>query len=222
MARVTTALLAMLFSLIFCYLPASGEITGAASVEWLVSISEVVAAGSLTEVRESKGPGEVTYEDCILQVTDLLKSPAQQAEVRFTFRRLNRDISLSDWMRDGARLLVFLSRAKDYGPEQRLNGALVPTRMNFPLSLVNLARPGKYLINTRFEVLKNGAETLTAAREGLQALNDYQLSEKGKRPEMIRVEVPYGSEAHKALYAGSACYLDVPNFMAKKTGPGLR
>ena len=89
MARVTTALLVMLFSFIFCYLPVSGEITGAASVEWLVSISEVVAAGSLTEVRESKGPGEVTYEDCILQVTDLLKSPAQQAEVRFTFRRLN-------------------------------------------------------------------------------------------------------------------------------------
>jgi hypothetical protein len=160
----------------------------------------------------------VTYEDCILQVADLLKSPSQQAEVRFTFRRLNRDISLSDWMRDGARLLVFLSRAKDYGPEQRFNRALVPTRMNFPLSLVNLARPGKYLINTRFEVLKNGAETLKAAREGLRALNDYQLSKKGKRPEMIRVKVPYDSEAHNALYAGSACYLDVPNFMAKKLG----
>jgi hypothetical protein len=182
----------------------------------------VVAVGSLAEARESKGPGEVTYEDCALQVTELLKSPAQQTEIRFTFRRLNRDLSLSDWMKGGTQLLVLLSRAKDYGSEQRLSGALAPTSMNFPFSLVNLARPGKYLINTRFEVLENGAEALRTVRDGLRALNDYQLSEKGKRPEMIRVEVPYGSEAHKALYAGSACYLDVPNFMAKKTGPRLR
>jgi hypothetical protein len=125
-------------------------------------------------------------------------------------------------MRDGARLLVFLSIAKDYGPEQRLKGALAPTSMNYPLSLVNLAKPGKYLINTRFEALTNGAETLRTARDGLQAFNEYRLREKGRRPEMIRVEVPYGSEAHKALYAGSACYLDVPSFMAKKPGPGLR
>jgi len=87
---------------------------------------------------------------------------------------------------------------------------------------VNLARPGKYLINTRFEILKNGAEALRPAREGLQALNDYQLSEKGKRAEVVWVEAPYDSEAHKILYAGSACYLDLPNFMAIKTGPGLR
>ena len=222
MARITTALLAAIFSFIFCSAPVCGEITGAASVEWLVSISDVVAVGSLAEVRESKGPGEVTYEDCALQVTELLKSPAQQAEIRFTFRRLNRDLSLSDWMKDGTQLLVFLSRAKDYGSEQRLSGALAPTSMNFPLSLVNLARPGKYLINTRFEVLENGAEALRTVRDGLRALNDYQLSEKGKKPEVVRVEAPYDSEAHKILYAGSACYLDVPNFMAKKPGLGLR
>jgi hypothetical protein len=182
----------------------------------------VVAVGSLVEVRESKGPGEVTYEDCALQVTELLKSPAQQTEIRFTFRRLNRDLSLSDWMKGGTQLLVLLSRAKDYGSEQRLSGALAPTSMNFPFSLVNLARPGKYLINTRFEVLENGAEALRTVRDGLRALNDYQLSEKGKKPEVVRVDMPYGSEAHKILYAGSACYLDVPNFMAKKQGLGLR
>jgi len=94
--------------------------------------------------------------------------------------------------------------------------------MNFPLSVVNLARPGTYLINTRFEVLENGAEALRTVRDGLRALNDYQLSEKGKKPEVVRVEAPYGSEAHKILYAGSACYLDAPNFMEKKPGLGLR
>jgi hypothetical protein len=77
-------------------------------------------------------------------------------------------------------------------------------------------------ISIRLEVLKNGAEALRTVREGLRALNDYQLGEKGKKTEVVRVEVPYDSEAHKILYAGSACYLDVPNFMAKKTGPGLR
>jgi hypothetical protein len=222
MARIATALLAAIFSFIFCSAPVCGENTATASVEWPVSISEVVTVGSLAEVRESKGPGEAPYEDCALQVTELLKSPAQQAEIRFTFRRLNRDLSLSDWMNDGTQLLVLLSRAKDYGSEQRLSGALVPTSMNFPLSLVNLARPGKYLINTRFEVLENGAEALRTARDGLRALNYYQISEKGKKPEVVRVEATYDSEAHKILYAGSACYLDVPNFMAKKTGLGLR
>jgi hypothetical protein len=94
--------------------------------------------------------------------------------------------------------------------------------MNIPLCLVNLARLGKYLINTRFEALENGAEALRTARDGLRALNNYQLSEKGKKPEVVRVEAPYDSEAHIILYAGSACYLGVPNFMAKKPGLGLR
>jgi hypothetical protein len=206
---------AMFLACILCAAPAGAETTVASSVEWLACDAEIVATGRLKDVREFKGPGDVVYEDCTLLVTELLKSTAQLGEVTFTFRRFNREHSASDWMRNHTRLLVFLSRSNDHGAEEHLNGALVPTSMRFPFSVVDLAEPGKYLINTSFDILEYGPEVITAAREGLRALNNYRLKRGGKRAEMLRVAVPLDSKAHNALYAGSACYLLVPNFMAK-------
>jgi hypothetical protein len=120
---------------------------------------------------------------------------------------------MTDWMRDNAEVLVYLSISKNHGPEKHLDGALVPTSMSFPLSLVNLAEPGEYLIDTKFNALKYGGKVLEATRAGLQALNNYQLNGDSKRVGMLRVEVPMDTEAHTTLYAGSACYLYVPNFM---------
>jgi hypothetical protein len=216
MSRRIATHFAILISFIFCPPPVGAETIVAPSIEWLACVSKVVAVGNLTEVRESKGPGEVIYEDCTLRVTELLKSAGQQAEVTFTYRRFNRLPSLSEWMGDGTQFLVFLSGAKDDGLEQRLSGALVPTSMSFPLSVVNLSSPGKYLFTMKFDVLDEGSEVLRAVRDGVRALNNYQLDEKDKHVEEVRVEVPFGSEAHIALYAGSACYLVVPNFMIKQ------
>jgi hypothetical protein len=189
------------------------ENMAADSIEWLACDAEIIAIGHLKEVRKLKGPGEVVYEDCTLVVTELLKSPAQKNEVSFTFRRFNYHPSMADWMRDDAEVLVFLSTSKDHGPEKHLDGALVPTSMSFPLSLVNLAEPGKYLINIKFDVLKHGWEVVEATRAGWQALNNYQLTGGNVRVKKLRVEVPANTEAHATLDAGSACYLYVPNFM---------
>lgn len=216
MPKLIAPRVAILISFIFCSPPVGAETIVAPSIEWLACVSEVVAVGNLTEVRQLKGPGEVVYEDCTLRITELLKSPIPQAEVTFTYRRFNRSPSLSDWMGDSAQLLVFLSRAKDYGPEHRLSGALVPISLSFPFSVVNLTNPGKHLINVKFDVLDEGAKVLRAARDGVSALGDYQLGDKEKIVEKVRVKVPFGSEAHKALYAGSVCYLVVPNFMIKQ------
>ena len=154
--------MAMIFlALLFSITTLHAEIMGARSIEWLACDAEVIAVGYLKEVRESKGPGEVIYEDCVLVVTELLKPSLQKNE--------------------GAQLLVFLSTSKDHGPEKRLDGVLVPTSKSFPLSLVDLSKPGKYLIDTKFNVLESGREVLEAARDGLQALNDYQLTKGSKK-----------------------------------------
>jgi hypothetical protein len=206
----------MFFALLLCATHVRAESAGARSVEWLACDAEVIAVGRLKEVRQVKGPGEVIYEDCTLALTELLKSTAQKDEVRFTFRRFKHHPSMADWMHDDAELLVFLSTSKDHGPEKRLDGALVPTSMASPLSLVNLAEPGRFLIDIKFNVLKYGWEVLDATRGGLLALNNYQLSEGHKQVEMLRVEVPFNTEAQAALYAGSVCYLDIPGFMAQE------
>ena len=174
--------MAMIFlALLFSITTLHAEIMGARSIEWLACDAEVIAVGYLKEVRESKGPGEVIYEDCVLVVTELLKPSLQKNEVSFTFIRFNHDPSMAVWMHDGAQLLVFLSTSKDHGPEKRLDGVLVPTSKSFPLSLVDLSKPGKYLIDTKFNVLESGREVLEAARDGLQALNDYQLTKGSKK-----------------------------------------
>src|SRR3712207_4339522 len=109
MLKITVKSGPIILALLFFSASVRAETTGACSVEWLACKAEVVAVGYLKEVRETKGPGAVRYEDCTLEVTELLKSSTQRHEITFTFRRFERHPSMADWARNGVGLLVFLS-----------------------------------------------------------------------------------------------------------------
>jgi hypothetical protein len=190
-------------------------------VEWLVYSSEVIAVGKIVDVKLSKGPGEIIYEDCTLQVTELIKSPITRSEIAFTFRRFERDQSAVEWQRGDAELLVFLSLSKNHGSEKHLDGALVPTSQHFPLSLVNLFAPGKYIFNIDFKILGSRAEILQVTRDALQAISNYLQANGELSIKKYYLEVPANSEAYKSLYAGSSCYLHVPSFMSKEARPNF-
>jgi hypothetical protein len=209
-----------LFAILVLFaIPARAEVTGASSVEWLVYSSETIAVGKIVDVKSSKGPGAVMYEDCTLQVTELIKSPVARSEIIFTFRRFEQEQSAVEWQRDDTELLVFLSLSKKHSSEKHLHGALVPASRHSPLSLVNLSEPGKDIFDINFKILRSRAEILKVTRDALQMISNYLQANGELSIKKYYLKVPANSEAHKSLYAGSSCYLHVPSFMSKEARP---
>jgi hypothetical protein len=202
-------------------IPARAEIRVASSVEWLVHSSDIIAVGKIVDVKSSKGPGAVIYDDCTLQVTELIKSPVARSEITFTFRRFEQDQSAVEWQRDDTEMLIFLSPSKDHGGEKHLDEALVPTSKQSPLSLVNLSAPGKYIFDINFRILRTRADILRVTRAALQLISNYLQANGELSIKRYYLEVPGNAEAYQSLYAGSSCYLQVPSFMSKEARPNF-
>jgi hypothetical protein len=81
--------------------------------------------------------------------------------------------------------------------------------------VVPLDKPGNRVLSaSTFTVLKQRAESLAASRDAVR-----RLAAAGSPPKAAKryfLEVPFGSEAHKVLYGGSACYLYVPDLIFPK------
>ena len=66
---------------------AQGENRGTDSVEWMTCASSVVIVGKVKNVTSTKGPGDVVYDDCTVEVSETIKgNPAK--EVSFSYRHL--------------------------------------------------------------------------------------------------------------------------------------
>ena len=120
----------------------------------------------------------------------------------------------------GHPIIVFLSKNNETTNETFLNDKLVPTNSSFPLSVMNLDKPGKYVIDTNFKVLKKREEIIANSKKTLDLMESYSRKNSSAKIESRILEIPPDSEAFTSLYSGSSCYLIVPNFMfseAKKS-----
>jgi hypothetical protein len=95
-------------------------------------------------------------------------------------------------------------------------GKLVPTSYSFPLSIINLGSPSKYVIDLNFRGLINKDAILNVSRGTVKSQREYQKQNPLSTIKSYSVELPMGSEAFGILYAGSSCYLVIPNFMTSK------
>jgi hypothetical protein len=71
MAR--SLLLSLVLSM--CVFPARAraEIIGCSSIEWLTCEAEVVVVGRVEKIVTTRGPGSVLYEDCTVEVKEVIK-----------------------------------------------------------------------------------------------------------------------------------------------------
>jgi hypothetical protein len=191
------------------------------SLEWLTCESDVVVVGRIEQVVTTRGPGSVLYDDCTVVVEEVIKGKFDKGRVVFCLRDLSTEPRARAWMKSEQPLLLFLSRSRDPGPEKRLEGMLVPTTHEFPLSVIDLAAPGKYVIDRRFEVLSDRTVILETCRKTVRLLEEHWKKNgiaPGTKVETAYLEVPIDSKAWKSLYAGSACSLKVPAFLAPGAG----
>jgi hypothetical protein len=194
---------------------AQAETIVGSSVEWLTCASEVVVAGSIERTVTTRGPGDVFYDDCTVVVQEVIKGKIEGNRLVFCFRTLSADSTVKGWMKSTEPILLFLAKSKGHGSEKHLDNMLVPTSHQFPLSVINLAAPGKYVLDTRFAVLTDKKAILETCRKTAKQMADHLKRNPEGRVEARQLEVPLSSDAWRSLYAGSDCYVKAPVFVAK-------
>jgi hypothetical protein len=191
---------------------AEAETIVGSSLEWLTCASDVVVVGKIEKIETTRGPGDVLYDDCTVQVSEVLAGKPRDRVV-FCLRLLSAESPARAWMKSREGLLLFLSPATNNGPEKRLDGMLVPTSSQFPLAIVDLSAP-QALFDMRFNRVAGRAAILDAVRKSAKALEEHRKAKPNAAIRPATVEAPIGSEAWKALYAGSAVCLAIPDFLA--------
>ena len=198
----------------------NAEIMVGTSVEWLTCSADAVAMGMLKQTGEKKGVHSVIYESYTLNVLETIKGDKNQTELHFVVRVLSTNSSIKELANSGHPVIVFLSKYSDGGNETFLNNKLVPTNKSFPLSIINLDKPDKFVMDTKFNLLKKKENIIETSRNTLELMQNFSKKDVSAKIESRVLEVPFDSEAYTSLFSGSVCYLTVPNFMfpdAKKS-----
>ncbi|MHC4645367.1 MAG: hypothetical protein ACYTBJ_07685 [Planctomycetota bacterium] len=176
------------------------EIMGASSIEWLSCKSEVVVVAQIKEITITKGPHSVIYEDCAVQIHEVLKGDIKGEELVFCLRGLSSKPTVKDFMNSKEGVLLFLSKSKNHGSERHLDNKYVPSSMCFPFSILELSDIPKDVYSKEMRILTDKNEILNLVTKWV----DCRISHS------VCSEVPFDSPIFKQLYAGSSCYLIVP------------
>jgi hypothetical protein len=208
-------LLALIFAMCVFPTPARAETIVGSSVEWLTCEADAVVVGSIEKIVTTRGAGDVFYDDCTVRVKETIRGQVEDNQLVFCLRTLSTESPARAWMKSQEPVLLFLSKSKGHGSEKHLDDMLVPTSHQFPLSVIDLAAPGKYVLNKEFKVLAEQKAILETCRKTAEQLTDHIKRNPGVRVEEKHAEAPISSEAWTSLYAGSGCYVKVPVFLAK-------
>lgn len=184
-----------------------GEIIVASSVEWLTVASDVIANGRITSHERVKGPYAVVYDTYTLAPIELVKG-SRKSPIVFILRQLKIEAAFEV----GDEAIVFLSKS-DGNDDAFLTGKLVPTNMQFPLSVTRSNAPEGFFISIAQKVLKNRTEILDTARSAKRAEEEYLKTKPRRTIKPHRLELPLHGEAFAALYRGSVTYLIIPSFL---------
>lgn len=191
-----------------CY----GEISGASSLEWLTVSSEVVATGKVLKVEKVKGQFAVLYENYTLEVSENIKGVKAKEVIKFSIRTFSTHPVFGKTINISDEVIVFLTTYQEQ--EAFLKGKLVPTSDSFPLSVISLNNPSRHIIDLKFEVLSEKDEIVETCRRAQSRLTEYKKQNPKAEIKGFYVEVPMDTKAFQDLFAGSSCFLRVPNFLS--------
>lgn len=188
-----------------------GAIMGTTSIEWRVIDASVVVVGKVIKHGTERGPGDVLYEDLVLEISENLKG-ASDKQLAFTFRHV--DGHHKPWTPPEGDLLVFLSVAKDYKDfnnpslyidpdERRMHKKLVPHPGGYDrptgYSVISLVDPIKDVFDRDQRPVTDKDELLKICRTWV----------KSNVVHPLQIWVEWGPVMQR-YYAGSAVYFMVP------------
>lgn len=175
-----------------CILPAQAEIVVTRSLEWLCDNSDAVGIYKIVEnslkTTNKNNRQRYTYT---LQLSESLKgNPAKQCNAEFSvYGRAAK--TTGDTVRKADEILVCFQTKKPYAP------AIIHQ--------INLSKPWHaganfVAVDAKFNMMKKRNEIMTLVRSRL----------KHPQSKSVQLAIPPDSEAWKALWSGSSCFLLVP------------
>ena len=187
------------------------EINIVDSLEWMAVDAALVVKAKVVGYEETKGPGAVVYRDISLRVEEALKGELKGERLAVRRRDLGPDTSTLDQWKDTGRSLLFFLRPGRASDDKRLAGRWVLRESR--QSLIDLRRPAR--------VYKADGTFARDAAEILRIVRRYATRKKPDlaagapnvfRPQAgyVRMEIEPSAPIFRSVYAGSACYINVP------------
>jgi hypothetical protein len=189
---------------------AQAEIRIVDSLEWMAMDAPLIVRGRVTESKDTKGPGDVTYRDVTVAVDEAIKGKLEEKTVVVRLRLFPEDKAGLAWKESGHAYLFFLRKGRA-ADDKALADCWVLRDERQPT--VDLDKPKR----AYFADMTKGRK----ADDILKAVREYAKKES-KFPEVgepnyfkpqagyLRLEVSGASEIHGELFGGSTCYLNVP------------
>jgi len=208
------------FICLMAALPADAEIAVGFTAEWIAHESALVAMATPVEVENIKSPGEVWFTKTRFRLDEVIKGPASNGDAvtiyDFSYKKSDL-LSLDKARKESKQLLVYATIAEHMFKE--IDGKYVFTQVHQFKSAYYTAQPVSQLFTLDFQLLSKFKELLERTRKQVKHEADLKRRYWKGRIEKKSLEVPFDSEAHRHLYAGSACYLWVPKYKEEKKQP---
>jgi hypothetical protein len=200
---------------------ARAEINVAPSVEWLSAEAARIVVGKIVSLSPARpdAAGKLTALSlATVEVTETLKG-RHEPKLCVGLRHLDpRQLERQRAAR--VELLLFLGQSVQATSYEKRVCNHWPLRDGAGPLLVPIGSPGSKLLSAgSFKVLRQRVEILAACKETLRRLAARKAPPALPRKHLL--EVPFQSEAHKVLYSGSSCYLEVPDLLFPKARPSL-
>jgi hypothetical protein len=191
------------------------EIAVGFTAEWLSHESKLVALATPLDVQTIETSDHVRFTKCRYRLDDIIKGPQSVGDTVTVFEasRSKPDaLSLDKARKAGTQLLVFATVAENLHKEIDGKYVLIPIVGSNTGSAYFADQSVDNLYTQNFKTLVKFDELLLRTRA--QAVYESELKRRFKQGEFRKktLEVSLDSEAHKKLYAGSVCYLWVPEF----------
>jgi hypothetical protein len=179
---------------------AIAEKRGAPSLEWLSCSADAIVIGKIGKLTAEPGPGDVIYEDCVVDVKEVIKGDVKGKQIEFTWREIDGSQTVLPLLKARQGVVLFLAKSRDNGSEHRMDDRWVPLPNEGRPWIVDLSEAPKGVFSKEMKIISEEEVMLRIVREWA----------KSPVKQSLQLEVPPDSPVFKELFSGSSCFLTVP------------
>ena len=209
-----------LFILLLATLPVRAEIAVGFTAEWLSHESALIALATPVEVENIKGPGDVWVAKTRFRLEEVIKGPETKGDTVTIYDFSMQLADLQFWGKakeESKQFLVFATVARNMFRD--IEGRYLFTRVRPFRSAYYADQPVAKLYTADFRALTKFDELLKRTRDQVAHETNWLRISWKNTIEKKALEVPIDSEAFRQLYAGSVCYVWVPEYKTRATQP---
>jgi len=189
---------------------AHAEINVVDSLEWMSVDSPLIIRAKVIAAADTAGPYAVIYRDITVQIQEVLKGPVTADTIKIRLRLFKGDTQGLTWKKSGHPILFFLSKGSENDDKALVGWWTLREKRQ---SVIDLERP-EWVYKADMQHAEDAENILSIVRKWAAWKKD--LPEVGApnilKPQAgyVRLEIPPGADIYPSVYAGSACYINVP------------